>query len=199
MRKLKWGFGCALLTMFLPTLHAAYAQIAAGQVPKDFQIYYEVVAPPVSSLADTFDSEKKTRTVEAVKGMVTYSAVLSEDEKSSLYAAIVQNDLLTIKDTFPKSPSWNITPATAGKLRFTIEGKTKEISFNLGAGCLASGGKADDDDDLFTYLAQLAQSRMGAPCVPDPEWTRFNSVRRLIDSILKAKDDQQHIARPAAF
>jgi hypothetical protein len=175
-------------------------------LPKAFQIYYEV-GPPVASLADTFDSEKNTRTVAGEKGMITYSAELTDSEKSSIYAAIVQNDLLTIKDNFPKSPTWDIQPEPVGRLRLTIDGKTKEIRFNLAHGCFpetsSSTGK-DDVDDLAAYLTQLAQARDAQargipPCVPDPEWTRFNNVRRVIEAILKAKDDQQQISHRETF
>jgi len=196
MRKLACGVGGVSLTIFFLFLHSSYPQTPAVPAPKLFQIYYEV-GPPVASLADTFDSEKKTRTVAGTNGMITSSAELTENEKSAIYAAIVKNDLLTIKDNFPKPRDWYIQPETAGRLRLVIDGKTKEIRFNLGAGCEASTGK--DEDDLFTYLAQLAQIRGGSPCVPDPEWPRFNNVRRIIEGILKAKDDQQHIAHRETF
>jgi hypothetical protein len=168
------------------------------QMPKVFQIYYEV-GPAVASHADTFDSEKKTRTVAGAKGMTTYSAELTENEKSSIYAAIVQNDLLTIKDNFPKSPNWDIQPETAGRLRLTIDGKTKDIRFNLAYGCFGTSTTGNDSDDLVKYLSQLAQAHGMPPCVPDPEWPRFNNVRSLIDSILKRKDDEQHISHAMQF
>jgi hypothetical protein len=201
MPKRTWGFGAASLIMLLLIQHASYAQMPVVQLPKAFQIYYEV-GPPVASLADTFDSEKNTRTVAAEKGMINYSAELTESEKSSIFAAIVQNDLLTVKDNFPKSSNFYIDPETAGRLRLTIDGKTKDIRFNLAYGCVpetsSSTGKVDDDD-LLAYLVQHAQARDAQargipPCVTDPEWTRFNNVRRVIEAILKAKDDQQHVS-----
>jgi len=199
MPKQTWGFGGASLTMLLLFQHASYTQTPVVQTPKAFQIYYEV-GPSVTSHTDTFDSEKKTRTVAAEKGMITYSAELTENEKTSLYAAIVQNDLLSIKDNFPKSPDWDIQPETAGRLRLSIDGKTKDIRFNLAYGCPGtSNGTGKDTDDLLAYLAQLAQARGMPPCVPDPEWPRFNNVRSVIDAILKAKDDQQHISHRMTF
>jgi hypothetical protein len=52
---------------------------------------------------------------------------------------------------------------------------------------------------LVKYLSQLAQAHGMPPCVPDPEWPRFNNVRSLIDSILKRKDDEQHISHAMQF
>jgi len=83
MRKLAWNVGGMLLTTFFLFLHASFAQTPAVQVQKSFQLYYEV-GPTFVGHADTFDSERKTRTVEASKGRTTYSAELTENEKSSL-------------------------------------------------------------------------------------------------------------------
>lgn len=193
-----YGRASLLVTVFL---HGVFAQSPQPTVemPKTFQIYYEV-GPPAASLADTFDREKNTRTVAGAKGMITYSAELTESEKSSIYAAIVKNDLLTIKDNFPKSPNWDIQPETAGRLRLTVDGRTKDIRFNLAYGCPGSSSDTEKDiDDLFTYLEQLVQAPGMPPCVPDPEWPRLNNVRRVIDAILKAKDDQQHISHRLTF
>jgi hypothetical protein len=92
-----------------------------------------------------------------------------------------------------------IEPETSGRLRLTIDGKTKDIRFNFAYGCLGTSTTGKDSDDLVKYLAQLAQSPGMPPCVPDPEWPRFNNVRGLIDSILKAKDDQQNISHAMRF
>jgi len=183
-----------LLLIVFPQVLFAQSRQSTSQTPKPLQIYYEV-GPPFAGHADTFDSEKKTRTVEASKGRTTYSAELTESDKSSLHAAIVQNDLLTIKDNFPRSPYWDIQPETVGVLRLTIDGKSKEIRFNEAYGCMGTGSDLKNgEDDLVKYLAQLAQARGMPPCVPDPEWTRFTNVRTVIDAILKVKDDQQHIS-----
>ncbi len=193
--RLSHNFGKALLlaTVFLQGLLAQSPQPTV-QIPKEFQIYYEV-GPPVTSLADTFDSEKKTRTVAGAKGIITYSAELTDSEKLSIYAAILQNDLLVIKESFPPSTNWRIDPETAGRLRLTIDGKTKDVRFNSAYGCPGSS-TGNEDNELSAYFAQIAQARgvSPSPCVPDLEWIRFNRVLVVIDGILKAKDDQQHIS-----
>jgi len=181
------------VTVFLQGLYAQSPQPTV-QIPKGFQIYYEVGPPPPITSLDTFDSEKKTRTVAAEKGMITYSAELTDSEKLSIYAAVQSNDLLSIKDDFPNSPTWRIDPGTAGRLRLTIDGRTKEIRFNLAYGCPGVSSDTGTGSELSIYFEQLAQARGMPPCVSDPEWFRFNKVRVVIDGILKAKDDQQHIS-----
>ena len=134
----------------------------AVPLPKRFEVYYEL-------RADTFDSEKKTRVFDAVGGQITYNAELTNEEKQKTYEAIVQNNLLKVKNSFTDLGNVNVEPASLGKLRLKIDGTTKEIRFNSAYGW-AKGGNT-----------------------PDEEWTRLRNVLDVIERILRDKDRQQKL------
>ena len=131
-------------------------------MPKRFEIYFEL-------RADTFDSEKKTRVFDAVGGRITYKAELTDEEKKMAYEAIVQNNLLAVKNSFTDLGNVTVESVLLGKLRLKIDGATKEIRYNSAYGWVRENG------------------------TPDEEWTRLRRVLDVIESILRAKDSKQKL------
>ena len=170
------------------------------QLPKTFEFFYET-GPGFPGKNDTFDSEKNIRVVAAANGMVTYTASLTDAERMQIYEAIVKYDIPAVKSDFTRLGSIRIDPETVGRLRLDIDGQVKDIPFTMNY-CIAeakpnSASEVTADtptDDLLVFL-----KRLGASCAPDPEWTRFKNFLSVVDTILKAKDDKQHISHVMRF
>lgn len=70
-----------------------------------------------SGLYDAFDSAKKQRVYDANGGQVKYHAELTDSERKAIYEAILQNNLLAVRNEFtlvnsivsPKH-GWKIAP-----------------------------------------------------------------------------------------
>ncbi len=150
------------------------------QLPKRFEIYYEVGLSASnsnsvgSSSYDVFDSEKKQRVFDAFGGQVTYQAQLTDDERVKIYQAISDNRLFEVKDDFTNLGNTIVHPNIVGRLRFDVDGRIKEIRFKRACGRLVSGGGV-------------------TTC--DSDWPRLENVLNVIEVLLKAKDQKQNLPR----
>ena len=134
------------------------------QIPKRFEIYYELGLQNGPPHYDSFDSEKKERVFDAQGGQIKYKAELSDAEKTKIYEAVLKNNLLAIGNVFSDLGNRVLEPAVAGRFRIDIDGQIKETLFHPAFPRFNPG---------------------------NTEWTRLRSVLDVVESILNSKDRQQ--------
>ncbi len=101
-----------------------------------------------------------------------YKIELSEEDKSSIYRAIIQNDLFNIKDNFTENCDWKgscleVSPSETATLKITIGDKTKIIKWSS------------------NYINEN-----------DPELKKLNNVRKVMEWIISAKEQELNVKQP---
>ena len=150
-------------------------------LPKQFELLYEEglgdtrTGTVHAESYDGFDSEKKVRSVDTEGGQTKYKAELTDGERNTIFQAVAENDILSIKTDFTNLCGREFQPSLVGRLRLKIEGKVTEIRFNSNYG--RSAGQAS------------ARCPFGAV----EDWTRFRKVLDVLQDILKSRDDKQKL------
>src|SRR5678815_1864384 len=118
--------GCIVLLELLLSYETATAQ-SPIQPPKRFEIYYRIdpCVPNPRQGTDEFDSEKKTRLVDAMEGPVRYTAEWTDQERRTIYEAVVQGNLVAVDADFTNMGNVGVEPCFMGRLRLDIDGQIK--------------------------------------------------------------------------
>jgi hypothetical protein len=143
------------------------------QMPQQFELYLEegrgdpATNAVESGRYDAYDSAKKQRLYDANGGQVRYQAELTDSERKMVYEAVLQNNLLALRNDFTLVNS-RVSPNMIGRLRLNIDGIIKEIKYSP-----------------YYHLENPN----------DSGWIRLRNVLDVIEGILKTKDAKQNLPR----
>ena len=166
-------FGIIALTIFILIISCSQ-KVEIPKEPIEFDIYYSFGVHEDNILDTKNNIYAKDMVCEPPK---EYILKLNESDKAAIYNAIMENDLLNIKDDFTEScykdggcvqsePPYNAT------LKIFINGKTKTIKW---------------------------RTEYNIIHLDDPELEKLMNVRNAIENIISQKEKEMNIEQPKCF